>query len=122
MRLKTDTAVALIGGERRPLSGFAGQSVHAVAAIGNPQQFFATLEAQGLKVDGRALPDHANLSVADLSFGDALPVFMTEKDAVKCARLNLTQHWYVDAAAGFEAADAARIVEGVERALGAHRS
>jgi tetraacyldisaccharide 4'-kinase len=122
MRLKVDTAVSLRGGERRPLSSFTGQSVHAVAAIGNPQQFFATLEAQGLKVDGRALPDHAGLSTAELSFGDALPVFMTEKDAVKCAGLDLPQHWYVDATAGFEAADAGRILEDVERALDARRS
>jgi len=122
MRLNVDTAVSLKGGERRPLNRFAGQSVHAVAAIGNPQQFFATLEARGLKVDGRALPDHAGLSVADLNFGDALPVFMTEKDAVKCSGLDLSQHWYVEAAAGFEAADAARVLEGVERALSTHRA
>jgi len=122
MRLETGTAVSLKGGERRPLSSFAGQSVHAVAAIGNPQQFFAALEARGLKVDGRTLPDHAGFSGADLSFGDALPVFMTEKDAVKCAGLDLPRHWYVDAAAGFEATDATRILEDVERALGARRS
>ena len=109
MRLKADTAVSLQAGERRPLSSFTGQAVHAVAAIGNPQQFFATLASQSLKVDGRALPDHAGLSAADLSFDDALPVFMTEKDAVKCAGLDLPRHWYVEASAVFEAADAAQI-------------
>jgi len=122
MRLQVHMAVSLQEGARKPLSAFAGQAVHAVAAIGNPQQFFATLEAQGLKVDGRALPDHARLSAQDVSFGDGLPVFMTEKDAVKCTGLDLKQHWYLDVAAGFEATDAARIVEDVERALGARRS
>jgi tetraacyldisaccharide 4'-kinase len=119
MRLKVDTAVSLRGGERRPLSSFTGQSVHAVAAIGNPQQFFATLEAQGLKVDGRALPDHAGLGAAELSFGDALPVFMTEKDAVKCRGLELPRHWYVEATAVLDPAERARILDDVERILAA---
>lgn len=119
MGLKTDTAVSLQGGERRPLASFAGQAVHAVAAIGNPEQFFATLEAAGLKVDRRPLPDHAALSPADISFDDESPVFMTEKDAVKCVGLDLRRHWYVDAAAAIADADAARIMQDVERAIGA---
>ncbi len=32
------------------------------------------------------LPDHAQLRIDDISFADDLPVLMTEKDAVKCAR------------------------------------
>lgn len=117
MRLKASAAVNLKDGKRRDLSSFAGQKVHAVAGIGNPGQFFATLAAAGLEVDGRELPDHAVPTPADLDFGDDLPVFMTEKDAVKCARLALGRHWYLEAAADFDAADAQRIVEGVERAL-----
>lgn len=119
MGLKTDTVVSFQGGERRPLASFAKQAVHAVAAIGNPEQFFATLEAAGLKVDGRPLPDHAALTPDDISFGDELPVFMTEKDAVKCAGLDLPRHWYVDATAVISDADAARIMQDVERAIGA---
>ena len=117
MGLKTDAVVSLQDGERRPLSNFAGQPVHAIAAIGNPAQFFATLQAAGLKVDGRPLPDHAPLTAEDISFGDDLPVFMTEKDAVKCTGLALHRHWYVDATAVM--ADAAEIMQSVERALGA---
>lgn len=118
MALRTDTAVSLLSGERRPVSAFAGQEVHALAGIGNPQQFFATLQQAGLKViESRPLPDHARPTAADLTFNDPRPVFMTEKDAVKCARLALGRHWYLEAAADFDAADAQRIVEGVERAL-----
>lgn len=117
MYLKVDTAVNLKDGKRRPLSSFSAQRVHAIAGIGNPQQFFATLEAAGLHVDGRALPDHAIPGTDDLEFGDDLPVFMTEKDAVKCAGSALARHWYLEAAPEFDAADATRILDGVERAL-----
>ncbi len=117
MRLNTDTVVSLKDGERRPLASFSGQPVHALAAIGNPQQFFATLEAAGLAVDGRGLPDHARLTPGDLEFGDERPVFMTEKDAVKCAGLDLSRHWYVEAAAEFDAAEAAAIVDRVMLSL-----
>jgi tetraacyldisaccharide 4'-kinase len=117
MRLKADTAISVKGGQRRELKSFGGQKVHAVAGIGNPQQFFATLEAADLTVDGRALPDHAVPGAADLDFGDELPVFMTEKDAVKCTGLVSRQHWYLEAAADFDTEDARRILDGVERAL-----
>jgi tetraacyldisaccharide 4'-kinase len=117
MRLKADTAVNLKDGKRRDLGSFAGQKVHALAGIGHPGQFFATLEAAGLKVEGRELPDHALPTAADLDFGDDLPVFMTEKDAVKCPELALARHWYLEAAAEFDAADTQRILDGVERAL-----
>ncbi|HEX7966015.1 MAG TPA: tetraacyldisaccharide 4'-kinase [Gammaproteobacteria bacterium] len=117
MRLKADTAVSLQGGERKPLSASAGQSVHAVAGIGNPEQFFATLRAAGLTVDGRALPDHAQPLPADLEFGDKLPVFMTEKDAVKCAGMTLPRHWYLEAAAEFDAAEAVRLLDDITRKL-----
>jgi tetraacyldisaccharide 4'-kinase len=117
MRLKADTAVNMKDGKRRPLSSFSAQRVHAIAAIGNPRQFFATLEAAGLHVDGRALPDHATPAADDLEFGDDLPVFMTEKDTVKCVGLALARHWYLEVAPEFDTTDAARILDGVERAL-----
>lgn len=73
----------------------AGASVHAVAGIGNPARFFAQLQAQGFVVTGHAFPDHHVYSTRDLSFGDGLPVVMTEKDAVKCMALAELNWWYV---------------------------
>ena len=58
-------------------------SVHAVAAIGNPQRFAATLTEIGLDVDLKGLDDHKQLTFEDLSFSDSLPVIITAKDAVK---------------------------------------
>jgi tetraacyldisaccharide 4'-kinase len=43
-------AWALVGGETRPVQTFKGSRVHAVAAIGHPQQFFAALEQLGIEV------------------------------------------------------------------------
>lgn len=117
MTLIADTAVNLVDGRRAPLSQFAGKAVHALAAIANPEQFFTTLEAAGLEVDRRPLPDHANLTAADLVFPGDAPVFMTEKDAVKCRDTAAPRHWYLEASARFAEADQALILERVERVL-----
>ncbi len=85
MRLEVTRAVPLRGARPRPLSAFTGQRVHAVAGIGDPERFFATLRGLGIGVVPHAFPDHHVFSAADLQFGSDLPVLMTEKDAVKCA-------------------------------------
>jgi tetraacyldisaccharide 4'-kinase len=72
-------------GRRRPIAELRGQRVHAVAAIGNPGRFFASLEAVGIPVTGHAHLDHAALAPADLVFADQAPVLVTTKDAVKFA-------------------------------------
>ena len=69
--------------------------MHAVAAIGHPQQFFAALQQLGIEVAPHPLPDHARLTAADIQFPDDLPVLMTEKDAVKCVRFADQRHWAV---------------------------
>ena len=85
MRLLSQHALPLAGGRPRPLASFAGQRVHAVAGIGNPQRFFDALRAAGIGVVPHAFADHHAYVAADLDFGNDLPVLMTEKDAVKCA-------------------------------------
>lgn len=83
-------------GERRPLSHFApGQSMHAVAGIGNPQRFFATLEALHWQPIPHAFADHAQYSAGVLSFMPPLPLLMTEKDAVKCRAFAADDWWYL---------------------------
>jgi tetraacyldisaccharide 4'-kinase len=95
MRLHGDQAVNLQDGTGVPLSRFAGQQVHAVAAIGHPQRFFDALRGQGIAVSGHAFPDHHPFVPADLDFGDELPVLMTDKDAVKCRRFARPTWWRV---------------------------
>ena len=99
--LKPGHARKLDGDESRPLETFAGQAVHAVAAIGNPERFFRTLEEFDMRVIPHPRPDHSELSSDDFAFSDGLPVFITEKDAVKCRHLDNQEAWYVPVDAEF---------------------
>ncbi|HEV2213602.1 MAG TPA: tetraacyldisaccharide 4'-kinase [Gammaproteobacteria bacterium] len=121
MKLALEEAVNLADGRRLPLKQFAGTRVHALAAIGHPQQFFAGLRGAGIEVLPHALPDHALPSRLDLQPGDGLPVFMTEKDAVKCRHTGLKDLWYVPARAVIAEADRARVLEAVQGALSGPR-
>jgi len=85
----------VLNGETRPLAGFAGKSLHAVAGIGDPTRFFSQLRRLGLSVIEHPFPDHHAYGAADLDFGDGLPVLMTEKDAVKYQRFARAHHWYL---------------------------
>lgn len=95
MQLQGDVAINLADGTRQPLAAWAGQTVHAVAGIGNPERFFALLQAAGMQVVPHPFPDHHPFMPADLGFADGLPILLTEKDAVKCRHFATAQHWYV---------------------------
>ncbi|MBV8909870.1 MAG: tetraacyldisaccharide 4'-kinase, partial [Gammaproteobacteria bacterium] len=97
----------------RPLEAFRGQRVHAVAGIGNPLRFFATLRENGIEPIEHAFPDHHALAPADLAFADELPVLMTEKDAVKCTAFADARLWYVPVSAQLAAADAEELISRV---------
>ena len=73
---------------RRKLSAFAGQTVHAVAGLGNPERFFSTLKRIGLSIIPHVFPDHHIYAPEDFTFaGEQDVIIMTEKDAVKCTEL-----------------------------------
>lgn len=67
-------------------SDLAGKRLYAVAGIGNPARFFATLSRMGLAFSARPFPDHHAFTAGDLQFPGCDLVLMTEKDAVKCRR------------------------------------
>jgi tetraacyldisaccharide 4'-kinase len=100
--VKPTIARSLESGEVRALYSFRGQSVHAVAGIGNPEGFFVSLREAGLTVVPHALPDHALIAQTDVDFGDPAPVLMTEKDAVKCRGLEASRLWAVAAEVAIE--------------------
>ena len=100
MRLEGDELVALADATAvKRLQDFYGAKVHAVAAIGNPSQFFSRLRAQGLSIIEHVFPDHHYFKAEDLDFDDDLPVIMTEKDAVKCQGSGKSNHWYLPVSA-----------------------
>jgi tetraacyldisaccharide 4'-kinase len=71
---------------------------HVMAGIGNPKRFLDTLQTLGLKKENTShqwFKDHHSFSVSDIPINDG--VIMTEKDAVKCQSLNLsnTNVWYL---------------------------
>jgi len=90
--------------DRRPLKAFAGQTVHAVAGIGDPKRFFLQLGAAGIKVAPHPFPDHHAFKPRDLEFGDGLPVLMTEKDAVKLRHAAQPDWWVLPVTARLDAA------------------
>ncbi|MGA0132181.1 MAG: hypothetical protein ACO3KE_06270, partial [Ilumatobacteraceae bacterium] len=49
-------------------------------------------------------------------FDDAIPLLMTEKDAVKCVGIAGSVHWYLEVGAVFSPADAERLLAIVEAA------
>lgn len=82
------------------LAHFKDQEVMAVAGIGNPSRFKSTLNTLGIKSELRVFGDHHDFTLSDFEADVAVPVVMTEKDAVKCESF-ARDNWYyleVDAA------------------------
>ncbi|MFN2309823.1 MAG: tetraacyldisaccharide 4'-kinase [Gammaproteobacteria bacterium] len=109
MQVRVEAAVNLITGERRPLEGFRGARVWAIAGIGRPERFFEALRGQGLEIEARAFPDHHAYRRADLAFAEG-PLLMTEKDAVKCRGLARAQDWAVTTRVDLDAGFGARLL------------
>ncbi|MBD8493782.1 tetraacyldisaccharide 4'-kinase [Pseudomonas syringae] len=94
--LQPSALVNLHTGQRVGVDHFpAGQAVHAVAGIGNPQRFFTTLEGLDWRPVPHAFADHAVFDAQALDFTPALPLIMTEKDAVKCRAFATRDWWYL---------------------------
>lgn len=90
-----------------------GKTLHAIAGIGDPQRFFASLGALGLEFTAHPFPDHHRFSAGDLVFAANTVLLMTEKDAVKCAALPVGEAWVlpVDALVDAAADGAAGLLE-----------
>jgi tetraacyldisaccharide 4''-kinase len=96
MHLQPGQAVNLLTGERCAAAEL--QNVVAMAGIGHPPRFFATLESCGLSpVKTVALADHQALTQADVQAltVPGQPLIMTEKDAVKCRAFAQDNWWYL---------------------------
>ncbi|MGF6269107.1 tetraacyldisaccharide 4'-kinase [Lelliottia nimipressuralis] len=96
MALKPGQAVNLLTGEQRDITALP--CLVAMAGIGHPPRFFATLESGGAKLENRIhLADHQALtleSVEPLATSHQ-NLIMTEKDAVKCRAFAKANWWYL---------------------------
>lgn len=71
-----------------------GRRLYAIAGIGAPERFFATLATLGFAgIDARPFPDHYAYTAPDLAFAQGGILLMTEKDAVKCRPLYSGEAW-----------------------------
>lgn len=96
MTLSQSTAINLLDSTKhKDISGFTGQTVHAVAGIGNPDRFFNQLTEQGLSIEPHSFIDHHVFHSVDLNFNDENPILMTEKDAVKCQHFATKDMWVI---------------------------
>lgn len=87
--------------QKKNLSAFFGQQLHAIAGIGHPQRFFDMLRLQGLDIIPHEYADHYQYNETDFGFDSSLPLIMTEKDAVKCAGFKMPECWVVSVDAQF---------------------
>jgi tetraacyldisaccharide 4'-kinase len=67
----------------------------AIAGIGHPQRFFQTIQALGLDCETKVFADHHAYTQADFADLSAKTILMTEKDAVKCRHLTLSDAWFL---------------------------
>ena len=100
MRLKASLVRSLDDTTSHSLDEFRnlhhGRNIHAFAAIGNPERFFSMLQSMGLQLEPHNFSDHHMFCLQDFaSLPSGSVILMTEKDAVKCRSLGLSNAWYV---------------------------
>ncbi len=111
MTLQPTRLVNVKTGELQDMADWdRSQAVVALAGIGNPQRFFASLQALGFSPECHAFADHAVYTHAQLSaLAASRPLLMTEKDAVKCSHFAADNWWYLRVDAQLSEAFAARL-------------
>jgi tetraacyldisaccharide 4'-kinase len=100
--------------QKMALDKFAHTKVHAVAGIGHPERFFDLLRKMGLEVVSHVFPDHYAIGEKDLNFNDALPIVMTEKDAVKCEAFADDRYWYLAVTANIDEVFKQKLLQSLE--------
>ncbi len=114
MQLTPGLAVNLRSGEKRPVESLS--NVVAMAGIGHPPRFFATLEKCGLApVKTVSLADHQALREADVLalLSDGQTLIMTEKDAVKCRAFAHDDWWYLPVEAALSQPQADQLLKDI---------
>lgn len=80
------------------IDSFSGKSITAIAGIGNPKKFFASLTSLGINVAHiKPFKDHHKYVKTDFKTIESdETVIMTYKDAIKCKEFANDNWWYLD--------------------------
>lgn len=118
MVLDAGLAVNVLNGERCDVATLP--NVVAMAGIGHPPRFFATLKNLGLSLQAEiAFADHQNYQADQLKpltiSGQTL--LMTEKDAVKCRSFAEPNWWYLPVNAIISPTDTQALISKIERVI-----
>jgi tetraacyldisaccharide 4'-kinase len=113
MALEPSVLVHVKTGETRPTEDLQGQSVRAVAGIGNPGRFFGTLKELGAQVEEAPFSDHHGFKASDLRTSPGQWLLMTSKDAVKCREIAPDNAWALPVQARLSQAFAAQIISDI---------
>ncbi|WP_369410387.1 tetraacyldisaccharide 4'-kinase [Neiella litorisoli] len=78
-------------------AALCGKKILAIAGIGHPQRFFDLIESLGISAEVQPLVDHAKISPAQMAQWQIQydAILMTEKDAVKCEMLGVSDCYYL---------------------------
>lgn len=119
MHLQPGDAVNLLTGKILPVAQLT-ESV-AMAGIGHPPRFFATLRAQGVSVVREVtFADHQSYvpeAIQALTEDNHQPLLMTEKDAVKCRGFAQANWWYLPVDAQLAEQGASMLLEKITSLL-----
>lgn len=122
MTLASGMAVNLLSGETCEVSCL--QNVVAMAGIGHPPRFFATLRQSGVSIAREvAFSDHQRYQpeqLKPLTPDGRQPLLMTEKDAVKCRMFACANWWYLPVSAVLPSAQADQLLSQIEHVLVKH--
>lgn len=115
MRLQPGLAVNLLTGEKRAASAL--NNVVAMAGIGHPPRFFATLSQLGVVIQ-REVPfaDHQAYQTSQLAAltANQQTLLMTEKDAVKCRGFAQENWWYLPVDAHLSEPGSSKLLEQIQ--------
>lgn len=118
MKLQAQDAVNIASGERRPAIELP--HVVAMAGIGHPPRFFATLEKLGVEVEREvAFADHQEYNHGQLAAlaSQGQTLLMTEKDAVKCRAFAQPDWWYLPVDAVLPTEQAEQLLQGIQKLI-----
>ncbi|PKB90538.1 tetraacyldisaccharide 4'-kinase [Ewingella americana] len=118
MQLQPGMAVNLLTGEQRDATLLP--QVVAMAGIGHPPRFFATLKNLQVTTQAEfAFADHQDYQFEQLNalLGAEQTLLMTEKDAVKCRSFAQPNWWYLPVNAQISDRDTARLLAKIHQVI-----